>query len=363
MKNKQLGFTLVELLTVGALLVVVMTLAIISFNRSRVQGRDTKRIHDIKEIQTALELYYNRNNYYPTLITSGQNFIENNITYLNLVPSNPEPKNDGNCGNNEYTYAAVNNNNDYSINFCLGNKNSEATIGANALSKNGLNTSLGLVGWWKFEEETGASIKDSTGSNNTCATQGSGEKIELSHGQLNSCKTGLCTKFDGSDELYLDCGTSNDFIINTGTISLWFNAASDIVDNGNRLIEIGKSDASERIGLVWSSSSLKLHSFKGGVELVNLSSQALATNTWYYAVATWDNAGASIYIKKAGLNYANGVVGDMRLDLPLDATKMYIGNAINNSSGHTWSGHLDDIRIYNRVLSTNEIQAIYDSLK
>ncbi|PIW79613.1 MAG: pilus assembly protein, partial [Parcubacteria group bacterium CG_4_8_14_3_um_filter_48_16] len=55
--NKK-GFTLIELLVVIAIIGLLSTLAVVALNNARLKARDAKRIADIKQIQTALELYY-----------------------------------------------------------------------------------------------------------------------------------------------------------------------------------------------------------------------------------------------------------------------------------------------------------------
>ena len=57
--KKQKGFTLVELLVVIAIIGLLSTIAFISLNRARAKARDSKRISDVRQLQSALELYYN----------------------------------------------------------------------------------------------------------------------------------------------------------------------------------------------------------------------------------------------------------------------------------------------------------------
>ncbi len=65
MVNKQKGFTLIELLVVIAIIGLLSTLAVVALNSARSKARDAKRVSDIKQIQTGLELHYADNTGYP----------------------------------------------------------------------------------------------------------------------------------------------------------------------------------------------------------------------------------------------------------------------------------------------------------
>lgn len=89
MKNKK-GFTLVELLVVIAIIGLLATIAFISLNSARGKARDAKRVSDIRQIQTALELYYNNQTTpsYPLVLTD---LVPATIS---AIPTPPAP-NDG----------------------------------------------------------------------------------------------------------------------------------------------------------------------------------------------------------------------------------------------------------------------------
>ena len=78
-KNKS-AFTLIELLVVIAIIGILSTLAVVYLSNARQSARDAKRIADIKQIQTALELYYQDNNEYPATITDS--IVTSGIIYM-----------------------------------------------------------------------------------------------------------------------------------------------------------------------------------------------------------------------------------------------------------------------------------------
>jgi len=56
------AFTLIELLVVISIISLLATVTLASLNDARASARDAKRVSDLKEVQKALELYYNDSN-------------------------------------------------------------------------------------------------------------------------------------------------------------------------------------------------------------------------------------------------------------------------------------------------------------
>lgn len=63
-KNRR-GFTLIELLVVIAIVALLASVALVALNQARRDSRDTKRIADIKQIASALEIYFDEFGRYP----------------------------------------------------------------------------------------------------------------------------------------------------------------------------------------------------------------------------------------------------------------------------------------------------------
>lgn len=98
------GFTIIELLVVISIIGLLASIVVVALVGPRSDARDTKRIADLNNIRTALELYYNKYDYYPPspcghncngyyYSTSGDNWIPGleEFTKLSKDPINNAP--------------------------------------------------------------------------------------------------------------------------------------------------------------------------------------------------------------------------------------------------------------------------------
>lgn len=101
-KNQQnnSGFTLIELLVVVAIIALLSSVALIAFLSARQKARDAKRLGDMTQMNTALELYYAYNKGYPSSPTLG---IPTGLVPATIasLPYAPLPA-DGTCGTMTY---------------------------------------------------------------------------------------------------------------------------------------------------------------------------------------------------------------------------------------------------------------------
>lgn len=102
-KINQKGFTLIELLVVIAIIGLLSTMAVVSLNNARIKARDARRVSDIKQIQTALEMFFTDKNDYPAgASTAAAMTLLEDAGYMAAVPTNPTPN------GSAYTYEVCN---------------------------------------------------------------------------------------------------------------------------------------------------------------------------------------------------------------------------------------------------------------
>jgi len=125
--KKVKGFTLIELLIVVAIISILVSIGAVSFSRIQRQGRDAERKTDLREIESALELYYADKGEYPDGTFGGATVRI--ATSVNTYPWIPDlepymangipidPTNCSNCaddaGGHFYLYEVYGNNRDH----------------------------------------------------------------------------------------------------------------------------------------------------------------------------------------------------------------------------------------------------------
>jgi prepilin-type N-terminal cleavage/methylation domain-containing protein len=154
LRNKhQKGFTLIELLVVIAIIGLLASVVLLALNSARAKARDSKRLADIKQMTTALELFYNDAGGYAPAATSAPTASGSVAfsTYAQTIPTAPTPP-DGSCtaAQNTYTYApsgtgytgtggAATVYPSYTYVFCLGGQTGGLAASTHTASPSGIN--------------------------------------------------------------------------------------------------------------------------------------------------------------------------------------------------------------------------------
>lgn len=103
------GFTLIEILISIAIIAILTAIGIVSYTSISKRSRDAKRMGDVEQIRSALEMYRSDNGKYPAVNVSGFGVVTNLNTdligggYMPSIPSDPQTT---------YPYKIVATNND-----------------------------------------------------------------------------------------------------------------------------------------------------------------------------------------------------------------------------------------------------------
>lgn len=87
------GFTLVELMVAVSIIAVLSTVGVTAFSKAQVRARDTTRKNDLRQIQTALDLYYEDKHEYPRgdgISSEATCYPVNIPEQLRSVPKDPQ---------------------------------------------------------------------------------------------------------------------------------------------------------------------------------------------------------------------------------------------------------------------------------
>lgn len=136
--NKK-AFSLVEMITVLVIIGLIAAIVSVSATSFRQKSRDVERLSDVKEMQSALELYRLNEGSYP----SGLNFggalngsTSSSTVYMANVPNNPTITNTNACSG-DYSYS-LDNKGRYNLQFCLERSQDDLVAGYHCATPNGL---------------------------------------------------------------------------------------------------------------------------------------------------------------------------------------------------------------------------------
>jgi len=227
--------------------------------------------------------------------------------------------------------------------FCLLPKTAEAGIIFKPVFQ------AGLVGYWNFQEGAGINVYDKTGYDNDGTWAGTG-----SH--WANGKIGEGGNFNGSND-YVNVGNPAELQLgNTGTLSLWLKFSSNNAPNGVISKNEGVGDTNGY--MIWVGSESPGNVIIG--EICNGSSNnriqnsvSLNDNNWHHIVFAWD--GSFLYLYIDGVSAATPVA--QTLTPVSNVYDLHIGKI--SSSVYYYGGKIDEVRIYNRALSADEVQRVY----
>lgn len=215
----------------------------------------------------------------------------------------------------------------------------------------------GLVGYWKFDEGSGTTANDSSGYNN--------------HGTLYNDpawikgKIGKALNFDGVDD-YVNVPDSPSLdITNNLTVEAWVYPRSYGTKTPDEWGQyhagiVSKSDFNDQTYKLTFALSNATHThlyfeINNMTSCIGLLSDAISPklNEWHHIAGVYDGNYIRIYLD--GSEIASKYIG--YIVCRTNDQSLKIGRDAYASSGRRFDGFIDEVRVYNRTLSKEEITA------
>ncbi|MFH1724602.1 MAG: LamG-like jellyroll fold domain-containing protein [Elusimicrobiota bacterium] len=203
----------------------------------------------------------------------------------------------------------------------------------------------GMMGYWRLDAGSGSVAIDSSGYD--------------SHGTIHGAiwadgQVGGAMSFDGAND-YVDLGTASPIRVAHPSIAVWFKsdggANDDMVssahDNGRNGYRLGTkyNDASELTWLVGDAN---------GFDILFTEGADINDGNWHFVVGTYDGSNIRLYLD--GVLYG----AELSTRIVTHTSRLFIGGR-GGSPGCYFDGLLDEVAIFNRALTQEEIQAYYQN--
>ena len=302
------AFTIVELLIVIVVIAILAAISIVAYNgiqsRARVSALHSELSQAFKQLE--LEKINDSNGHYPVALPSSIN-------------------------NSDGTYAYFRNT---ATSYCL-TKTSDSTSAflTSESARAAAGSCIGMNSWWPLNNSSNDMSGNGYHGNITGATAASGQS------------SGGAYSFDGNDYISLPnagvVGGSGAY-----SVSAWFKssglAAKGIVGWGNygstNQTTAMRMDATYGLRLYWFGNDLVINDTSVG------------DNQWHLVVDTYDGTTQRGYVD--GVQRATRNVSGRN-------SQTINGRIGSTNNGEYFVGSIDDVRIYSRALTANEIASMY----
>ncbi len=226
-----------------------------------------------------------------------------------------------------------------------------ATPSTVCMQVSGFGTVVGrdLAGYWKFDEDSGTVVSDSSGKGHTGVIYNGGTYSLSSTG-----KSGHALTTDGTDD-YVDTGTYFPELGSQFSVSLWVNPGATQMAYADIF-----GDHGEYKGMVFQQNGGTTNSFYfaygNGAAWVATSSVQLNASKWQHVVIVKDENYCYIYLN--GVQATNSTCATTMVPNPnLD---FMIAHGFS-SADRFFNGKVDEVRVYSRALTSDEIKLIYSN--
>ncbi len=143
---------------------------------------------------------------------------------------------------------------------------------------------------------------------------------------------------------------TTNFSPSQGTVGLWIKPAAFPSNTHYAFGHTTVPAYANRIQLYFDGSAGYLNTGFGDSNTKALKIHQLRTNTWDHVALTWNSGKYAVYVN--GTQKATGSYSGFT-SINSDA---HIGGVGNDSDPHSWSGAIDEVKLWNRALTAIEVQ-------
>jgi hypothetical protein len=208
----------------------------------------------------------------------------------------------------------------------------------------------GLIGYWRFDESSGTTAIDlADGDNN-------GTLANAAQWQPDAGRSGGAVLYDSIENNGRVEIPTTGMSASEGTMMVWGKLAQPYPANRNDASyffgHTTQPSYNNRLQLYMNTADTNLDLGLGDSHTRQTDIMVLQTETWYHVALTWKTGNYVVFIN--GEEVASGTYTGLATIFDI----MDIGNDGNPTSGNeeAFAGLLDEARLYNRALSTAEIQ-------
>lgn len=212
----------------------------------------------------------------------------------------------------------------------------------------GANLRDGLVGWWKMDEGAGTTVNDASAS-------GYSLTLQNSPAWVTGCSRGNCLSFNGSSQ-YLKGASTLSLSGSSVSIAFWVYFRA----NAGWSTLISKANATNNStawdwGVLMQNGANGIYLIRNGSN-VNPTGTAISTNTWTHVVGTMNDTASKVYFNGALIDTQGGIGSGNTQD-----TAGRVVNIAGSNSSDFVNAVMDDVRVYNRILSDQEVKDLYNA--
>jgi hypothetical protein len=203
----------------------------------------------------------------------------------------------------------------------------------------------GLIAFWSFDEGTGTAAKDSAGKHDG----------KIVNAKWVDGKIGKALDFNGSNT-YVEIPNAPDLNLTKAlSIEAWVKHRGKEITTWEAIL--AKGDTAYRLHMDQSDNSFGLGLTDGG--FYNQPSTVVPEpDKWYFVVATYDGKKVCMYVDGKQTSSAT----DCPASISTNEFPVYIGEN-NEMTGRFFNGVIDEVKIYDRALSAEEVANQYQKVK